>query len=724
MITTSRADPAHVNRVSLCEETLTVVGPLIGAIGYACLALIQVTPAGQKLPFSATLAACALIVSGVAAYFLRKRQQTWAMGLLVWGTFIGTLLAVISLRSPATSYLLTVPVILANSLLRRRLVMAVALCALTFVLFIAPVLTAASPAETLSAATVLTLVTITAWMASRNVQTTLSWLSRAYDTAWHNEALVRERSAELQRAFKALDEATTRLDRANVMLAYERNQADEARRLKQQFAQTISHELRTPLNLVVAFTDLMAHSPELYGAPLPPAYMRDLTVVQRNASHLQTLVNDVLELSQIEAAQVGLVLEQAQPEAIVNDAVNMVRGLAEAHHLTLETDVALGLPPVWVDATRIRQVLINFLNNAIKFTEGGGMVVRAQLSDAGDRIVFSVADTGPGIAAEHLPRLFEEFSQLDSGTRRKHGGTGLGLAISKRFVQLHAGNIWAESTPGIGSTFFFDLPICEDASHPRPCWDERTARLPYSGDQIVLVVTRSAFAASLLSRHLRGCHIVVAEDLISAQAQAKQVLPRMIVFDTASAPLDGAQMQRFLAECDLTNTMALACPLPGEDLIRQQLGAHQYLIKPVTRDRVLAAIETANDVVRRVLVIDDDEDFVRLLRRFLDGSARGYRIAGAHSGAEGLALLPQLRPDVVVLDMQLPDIGGAQVAERIRATPGFAHVPIVVISAQEITPALDLSRASVFMSKANGFAPGDLIRVIERMAHFTIGVAS
>ncbi len=290
-------------------------------------------------------------------------------------------------------------------------------------------------------------------MASRNLQTTFSWMSRAYDAATRQEALVRDASAELKRAFKALDEATVRLDRANVALTHERNQADEARRIKQQFAQTISHELRTPLNLVMSFTDLMMQTPELYGEPLPPSYLRDLTVVQRNAQHLHKLVNDVLELSQIEAAQMGMVLEQTQPEQLTLESINMVRGLAEAQRLSLSAEIEGDLPQVWVDATRIRQVLINFLNNAIKFTERGGVTVRVRHDAPQHQIVFAVHDTGPGIAAQDVPRLFQEFGQLDS-TRRKHAGTGLGLVISKRFVQMHEGQIWVESVPGAGSYVF------------------------------------------------------------------------------------------------------------------------------------------------------------------------------------------------------------------------------------------------------------------------------
>ena len=332
-------DPVRTNFVSLCEETLSVIGPMLGSLGYACLALIHNTDSGRTLPITATLGALVLITGGAGAFILRAKRQIIAVWLAVCCTFVAALLAVATLRVPMATYLLIVPVVLANSLLRRKLVLLTAACALTVILFVAPsLLRERTSGDVLLPAVVLAIVTVTAWMSARNLHTTLTWMSRAYDNATRQESLVRDASAELKRAFKALDEATVRLDRANVALAHERNQAEEARRIKQQFAQTISHELRTPLNLVMSFTDLMMQSPELYGGPLPPAYLRDLTVVQRNAQHLHKLVNDVLELSQIEAAQMGMVLERTQPEHIVMDAVSISHDFIQPQFSVLQSE--------------------------------------------------------------------------------------------------------------------------------------------------------------------------------------------------------------------------------------------------------------------------------------------------------------------------------------------------------------------------------------------------
>ncbi|MBC7239137.1 MAG: hypothetical protein H5T71_03435, partial [Chloroflexi bacterium] len=230
--------------------------------------------------------------------------------------------------------------------------------------------------------------------------------------------------------------------------------------MKQQFAQTISHELRTPLNLIISFTELMIQTPEYYEAPLPPKYARDLGIIYRNARHLQSLINDVLDLARIEAAQMALITEETDLSALTYEAVNTVRSLVESRGLALHTNIPPALPRLRVDPRRIRQVLFNLLSNAVRFTEKGSITVTVMQQD--NEIVFAIRDTGIGIADEDKTRIFEEFRQADSGTHRRYGGAGLGLAISKRFVELHGGRIWVESQVGQGSTFYFTLPITQD----------------------------------------------------------------------------------------------------------------------------------------------------------------------------------------------------------------------------------------------------------------------
>jgi signal transduction histidine kinase/CheY-like chemotaxis protein len=704
-------DPARVNLKSLCEETLAVVSPVLAVFGYLALTMILNTRFGRNLAWEAQAGAIVLIIGGTGAYLLRKKQQMLAIHLLVWSAFGASILAMAALPEPMIMYLLVLPVILANSLLRRRLVLVSTLAALVVVLVIAPLLMSAlTVADQVLVTAVLVVVSITAWMASRNLRTTFDWMSRAYEEATRQESLLRDAGAELKRALKGMDEATHRLDRANLALAHERNNADEARRIKQQFAQTISHELRTPLNLVMSFTDLMIETPDIYGGPLPPAYLRDLTVIQRNAQHLHQLVNDVLELSQIEATQMGMQMTRTDPAYLVNDALGMVCQLAVARRLTITTNIEPDLPLLNVDPTRIRQVLVNLLNNAIKFTDHGGMHVTVHRDPSHERVIFTVTDTGPGISAHDIPRLFHEFGQLDSSTRRKHAGTGLGLVICKRFVEMHQGRIWVDSHPGIGSTFGFELPVQLDER--QPVTDPQTARRPYSGTRVALVLTQSAFASNLLARHLTDWRIVTADSLEAACIAARQHLPELVIADTVRQPMSADALQSFLREAQLEHSVAIACPLPGEDLVRRQMDAHAYLTKPVTRDTLLHAISKASQHGRRVLLIDDDEGFSWLIRRFLESAGAGYRLTSARTGAEGLMLFKQLKPDVVVLDVQLPDMSGTQIAKSIRALAEHTNTPLVVVSGQEFSPIFERVDASLAVAKAQGFSATELLRMV------------
>ena len=267
----------------------------------------------------------------------------------------------------------------------------------------------------------------------------------------------RDRKVELEQALDDLAQANRQLTRLNMLAQGLRQAAEDARTAKEHFVANVSHELRTPLNMIIGFSEMILQSPETYGSKIPPALLADLAVINRNAEHLADLVDDVLDLSQIETQQTVLTKEHVQLHEIVEDVVVAVHPLFDSKGLYLETKVPEGLPPVFCDRTRVREVLLNLLSNAGRFTERGG--VRVRIWQEGNDVVVSVADTGAGIAAEDLGKLFQPFQQLDSTIRRRYGGTGLGLSISKRFIELHGGKIWVESKEGIGTTFSFCLPI-------------------------------------------------------------------------------------------------------------------------------------------------------------------------------------------------------------------------------------------------------------------------
>lgn len=667
-----------------------------------------------------------LVVTPTLALWLKRSHVNLASHVLVWGVLVATGAAAVALPAGTAAALLTVPVVFASVLLDRRSVFgaAVLVGALEFWLFRGEGWHALHAWVPLLA---LLITSVAAAQSVTNLSTALAWAWSSYEQALHNEQEMRQRQAELKRALKSLDEASYRLERANHMLSIARDQAEEARRLKQEFAQTISHELRTPLNIVVGFAEVMVQSPEYYGAPLPVPYQRDLGIVYRNARHLQDLVNDVLDLSRIEAAQMTLVREKIPATNLVRDALATVRSLVESRNLELRAELAPNLPYLRVDALRIRQVLFNLITNAVRFTERGSITVRAERAKS--EVIFAVQDTGVGIAPEDMQRIFEEFRQADSSSRRRYEGAGLGLAISKRFVEMHGGRIWVESEVGVGSTFYFALPADGDGltlASPQPVAAAltRTADIHLAEQPVLLTVTRSPSAVALLGRYVSAYRTIAVPSLDEARRAVARVAPQVVLVDQTSEPLTPAELDRLAAEPTLAASLVMACHLPGEESLRQQLDADAYLVKPVSRESLWDALRQFGADVDHVLLVEDDRDFTRLVTRLLEDSpVRQYQVACAGTGAEAMAHLKQWPVDLVLLDMVLPDMDGSDLLQRMHKHPAWARIPVIVVSAQEeLDPAAALG-TTLTLAQRRGITPSLLVRCIQSIAELTPAAA-
>ncbi len=702
----------------LRADSLTLVALAAGVIGYIWLAIIIWPVTGAAVPPPIWWGGGILTLSVIASYRLRQRQAALAGYLLLGGILITIACLVLAWQAMELTYLFVLPVIFASVLLGQGAVIWMAAAASLAVVGAGLAYARPTPfsLEVGLPIFIILLVAAASWLSVRNLYIALEWVWNGYERARQNEQMVRERQAELRRVLKALDEATRRLERVNYMLALARDQAEEARRLKQQFAQTISHELRTPLNLIVGFVELMIQTPEYYGQPLPPAYMRDLMIMHRNACHLQNLVNDVLDLARIEVAQMSLVPEETDAAVLVQEAANTARSLVESRGLSLRIDIEPDLPRLRLDPVRIRQVLFNLFNNAVRFTEKGSITVAVCRQQ--HELIFAVTDTGIGITPEDTGRIFEEFHQLDGSTRRQNGGIGLGLAISRRFVELHQGRMWVESQVGQGSTFFFSLPISPADLLAVPGGDSSPGQpLPtkWGEERMLLAVTRSPSAALLLNRYVRGCRTVISQSLEQARQTARQLMPQGVIIDSACEALDPAGLAGLAQEWGLTEVPFIVCSLPGEESVRQRLDVDSYLIKPLSRQDLWDALRQFGEDVDQVLVIDDDRDFVRLLARMLDSPVRRYQVTSATSAQEGLAKLERRQPDLVLLDLGLPDLDGFQVVERIRANPAWRHIPIVIISAQDEIDHMEKLAGWMVVSRAAGLKPNEIIQWVQRI---------
>ncbi|MBC7235063.1 MAG: hybrid sensor histidine kinase/response regulator, partial [Chloroflexi bacterium] len=507
------------------------------------------------------------------------------------------------------------------------------------------------------------------FILARGFHKAILWASSSQQRAALLVTEARERRGELRRTLHSLTEATQRLERLSHELAIARKQADEARHIKTQFAANISHELRTPLNLIIGFSEMMYRTPEVYkGVRWVPALRADIREIYRSARHLMDMVNDILDLSRVEADKLPLRLEITRIEEVANEAIETVRGLLRGKEVVLRLDMADDLPSLLIDRARVRQVLINLLNNAIRFTDEGSITVRAYRQ--ADEVVVAVTDTGVGIPEDQLSVIFEQFGQATGPVTSGRGGIGLGLAICRQFVRLHGGRIEAESQVGVGSTFRFYLPIGGVAagagrlSYYAPSgWSPKVPENPLG--KTVLVLAQGGEDTPIV-RNIPGYRSILLDsldglaDLVEAEHPAGLVVLQS-PYD--ATPIDLQALWQAAGRDDLP---IVRCELPLHTLQPEQLGVSAYLSKPVQAEQLVAAIRRAREAPKRFLVVDDDAGFVSLLNRTLMIYFPDADVERAYTGEEALRLLEAESFDVVLLDILLPLKSGLDVVHEIR----------------------------------------------------------
>ncbi len=638
----------------------------------------------ERWPLDA--AAATILLCSLAAFHLRKRHHTLACWLTVLGLVAAEALIVAARPTALTTAFAGLAVIVAYALLDAWQALAVA--GLAWVAQAAAwrlSMGAGMPADVAAEAGALYLATWGAvWIGGRPLRRSVQIALSGWLQLRSSLAETRARRAELYRAVRALDEATYRIQHANNQLLVAREAAEAARANKARFAAVVSHELRGPLNLILGFSRLVALSPESYGVELPRAYRADVDAIYENSRHLVSLLDDILDLSQVEVDRMPLVKDRVDVEGqVIPDVVGTVQPLAARKDLYLRLELVGGLPTVLADRTRLRQVLLNLLTNAVRFTQRGGITVSTEA--AADGLLVTVADTGPGIPADELPRLFEEFYRLraleDAGVK----GTGLGLAISKHIVELHGGRMWAESTLGSGTAFHFTLPWPQRPAPRAPIGGSRGIEQAPGWQPTCLVVHESPLVSRMLARRIGGYRVVGVSDVAQLVPLVRELLPRAVI---APNYLGEAVTSRLAAAGHAIPVLTCEMQPLGEGRVE---GALMYVIKPVAPEAIEAAMrQVQRDGETTVLLVDDDRDAVRLLEKMLRSLPRPYRILKAYGGRQALEAMRGARPDIVFLDLLMPGMSGEQVVAEMREDPALEQVPVVVVSAGQAdgTPAL------------------------------------
>ena len=465
-------------------------------------------------------------------------------------------------------------------------------------------------------------------------------------------------------------------------LAAAKEAAEAANRSKSAFLANMSHELRTPLSAVIGYSEMLGEEMEDLGQP---HLLVDLKKIETNARHLLRLINDVLDLSKIEANKMTSFAENFEVAALVKEAAATVESVVRKKGNTLRVELADDLGSMHSDVVKLRQCLFNLVSNAAKFTENG--LITLSVRRDGGWLDFKVSDEGIGMTEEQVGRLFRRFEQADESTTRNFGGTGLGLALTQAFCRLLGGDVTAQSQLGLGTTFTLRLP----ASMPDQLADE--SDVPFTpadaagtGKLVVLVVDDDESQRELLTRFLEreGFAVHTASDGRTGLEMAKAIRPRAILLDVMMPQMDGWSVLTALkADPDVSGIPVVMASFVYEPAMANALGAADYVQKPVEWDHLKSVMDRFRASGGSVLVVDDDADARHRLRTVLE--KQHWIVAEASNGEEALKSVEAAPPQLILLDLTMPVMDGFTFLHELRARPGGAEIPVVVLSARDLS---------------------------------------
>lgn len=475
--------------------------------------------------------------------------------------------------------------------------------------------------------------------------------------------------------------------RAEAELKNAKESAESASRVKSAFLANMSHELRTPLNAIIGYSEILV---EEANDRNDEASVSDLKKIQSAGKHLLGLINDILDLSKIEAGRMDIYLEQVYLSKLVEEVKTIVQPMIEKNSNRLIIECPKSIGTLRTDLTKLKQNLINLLSNAAKFTENGEVKLSLSRDDTDDlkRIRFAISDTGIGMSEEQLGKLFQSFTQADSSTTRNFGGTGLGLTITRHFCTMLGGTVEADSKPGQGSTFTMVLPDqTTQPAHAGPAELRVARRGAGSRALTILVVDDDPAVHEVLSATLsrEGYHLQHARDGEEALEIMRKSPPDIVTLDVMMPKIDGWSVLGIMkSDAALQHIPVIMLTIVDDRNLGFSLGASEFMTKPIDRNRLIGLIQKfthAKDAV--VLVVDDDPDVRSIIRQAVEGV--GLVAAEASNGRVALEWLDKNPPPaLILLDLMMPEVDGFEFLERLRQRQGALDIPVVVLTAKEL----------------------------------------
>ena len=534
-----------------------------------------------------------------------------------------------------------------------------------------------------------------------------------------------------------------------------------ASQTKSEFLANMSHELRTPLNSIIGFSEILHDGVFGHVNEKQAKYVNNVLV---SGKHLLQLINDILDLSKVEAGKIELDCKDFPVSDAINEVKTLTASIAAKKSIVVDLSVDEGLTTIHADEGKFKQILYNLLSNAIKFTpEHGSITVGARQS--GDMAEISVADTGIGISKEDQKKLFQPFMQADASTSREYGGTGLGLSLVKKFTELHGGTVWIESEPGKGSTFTFTMPIAgraeaeteaevpeevepevevaplakmpekmrevpavvetvtaeELAATPMPAIIEPAGGI---GDEpLILVVEDDINSSELLTVTLTGAgyRVIPAYNGREALAVAKRLKPFAITLDIMMPGMDGWDVLKYLKyDSETSSIPVIVVSMLDEAEVGFSLGVVDYFVKPVEKRTLIAALNNLTEALEidmpKVLVVDDEPDAVELVASMIEPA--GFEIIRAYGGEEGIKKSFSEHPDLLILDLMMPDVSGFDVVSRLKMDPETRNIPIIICTSRDPTSEdiIRLRSDVISVMQKGEFASEELANEIKKIA--------